>query len=107
MATGSPSSELGGRTLTKADLVERVREETGLPRTEASELVELVLETMKATMEAGETIKISGFGSFVVRAKAARRGRNPKTAESIVLPKRRVLTFKPSHVLRAVVNGGE
>lgn len=107
MATGSPSSDAGGRTLTKADLVERVREETGLPRSEASELIELVLETMKGTLEGGETIKISGFGSFVVRAKAARRGRNPKTAEAIVLPKRRVLTFKPSHVLRAAVNGGE
>lgn len=99
----SPSSE----TLTKADLVEQVRATTGLARSEASELLEGVLEIIKDTLAEGETVKISGFGSFVVRQKAARRGRNPQTAEAIVLPKRRVLTYKPSHVLRAAINGVE
>ena len=93
-----------GETLTKAHIVERVREATGLPWSESSDLVEAVLETMKDTLEAGTNLKISGFGSFVVRLKSARCGRNPQTAERIVISRRRVLTFKPSVVLRDDLN---
>lgn len=101
----SRSSEPTAPTLTKSALVDRVRDVTGLPRAEAADVVETLLETMKTTLEGGENLKISGFGSFLVRSKSARRGRNPKTAEAITLRRRRVLTFKPSPVLRGVVNG--
>ena len=87
-------------TVTKADIVERVRDVTGLSWAESGTLVEALLETVKLTLEGGENVKISGFGTFQVRAKAARKGRNPQTAANIVIPRRRVLTFKPSHVLR-------
>ncbi len=86
--------------LTKAGLVDELREATGLPRQDAAGYVEGLLESMKEALEAGEGIKISGFGNFLVRAKRARRGRNPSSGESITLPGRRVLTFKPSRVLR-------
>lgn len=91
-------------TVTKAEVVERVRHTTGLGWNESGELLEAVLDTIKETLEAGENIKISGFGTFVVRSKAPRRGRNPHTAAAIVIPKRRVLTFKPSQVLRQSLN---
>lgn len=100
MAERRPS----GETLTKAHIVERVRDATGLPWSESSDLVEAVLETMKDTLEAGTNLKISGFGSFVVRQKSARRGRNPQTSERIVISRRTVLTFKPSVVLRDDLN---
>ncbi|MEN9785654.1 MAG: hypothetical protein RLZZ299_918 [Pseudomonadota bacterium] len=87
-------------TLTKADIVERVRDATGLSWAESGDVLEAVLEVMKETLAGGENLKVSGFGSFVVRAKAARRGRNPQTSASIVIPRRKVLTFKPSHILR-------
>lgn len=95
------------RTVTKAQVVERVRQVTGLGWNESGDLLEAVLDAMKDTLAAGENIKISGFGSFVVRSKAPRRGRNPQTTASIVIPKRRVLTFKPSQVLRQSLNSGE
>jgi integration host factor subunit alpha len=94
------------RTVTKAEMVERVRQVTGLGWTESGDLLESVLDSMKETLEAGENIKISGFGSFLVRSKAPRRGRNPQTTAAIVIPKRRVLTFKPSQVLRQSLNSG-
>lgn len=87
-------------TLTKARLVDDLRDVSGLPRQDASALLEGLLESMKEALEAGETVKISGFGNFVVRTKRARRGRNPHSGESITLPGRRVLTFKPSRILR-------
>jgi integration host factor subunit alpha len=93
-------------TVTKAQVVERVRQVTGLGWSESGDLLEAVLDTMKETLESGENIKISGFGSFVVRSKAPRRGRNPQTTASIVIPKRRVLTFKPSQILRQSLNDG-
>ncbi len=89
-----------GDTLTKADIVERVRDATGLSWAESGDVLEAVLEVMKETLASGENLKVSGFGSFMVRAKAARRGRNPQTSASIVIPRRKVLTFKPSHILR-------
>ena len=94
------------QTITKAQVVERVRHVTGLGWNESGDILEAVLDAMKETLEAGENIKISGFGSFVVRSKAPRRGRNPQTTAAIVIPKRRVLTFKPSQVLRQSLNSG-
>lgn len=94
------------RTLTKADVVERVRDLTGLGWTESGSLVEGVLDVMKETLESGENLKISGFGSFLVRTKQPRRGRNPQTSVAIVIPRRRVLTFKPSQVLRQSLSDG-
>lgn len=86
--------------VTKARLVDDLRASTGLPRQDALALLEGLLEAMKEALEAGESVKISGFGNFVVRAKQARRGRNPHSGESMTLPPRRVLTFKPSRLLR-------
>lgn len=92
--------------MTKADLVERIYENVGFSKKEASEIVETVFEEMKVALETGDKIKISGFGNFVVREKAARKGRNPQTNETIVISARRVLTFKPSQVLKAALNEG-
>ena len=91
-------------TMTKADLVERVYEHVGFSKKEAAEVVDDVFETLKVALEDGDKIKISGFGNFVVREKAARRGRNPQTNQTIVISGRRVLTFKPSQVLKAALN---
>ncbi len=88
------------RTLTKADIVESVFQKVGFSKKESSELVELVFETMKKTLEKGEKIKISGFGKFEVRHKKPRRGRNPQTGTEIEISARRVLSFKPSQVLK-------
>ena len=92
------------RTLTKADVVTSVRELTGLSWGEAAGLVEGLLETIKETLASGESLKISAFGSFLVRVKRARRGRNPQTSEQITITPRRVLTFKPSLVFRQALN---
>lgn len=102
-----PHTPEAKRTMTKADLVERVYEQVGFSKKEAAQVVESVFETMKQTLETGDKIKISGFGSFLVREKEARRGRNPQTSESLVIPARRVLVFKPSQVLRAALNEDE
>ncbi|KJU81270.1 Histone-like bacterial DNA-binding protein, partial [Candidatus Magnetobacterium bavaricum] len=75
----------------------------GLPKKEAEEIIEIILETMKHTFADGESIKVSGFGSFNVREKRPRRGRNPKTGEDIEIASRRVIAFKPSSLLKATV----
>ena len=94
--------------MTKADIIEAVYEKVGgFSKKEAAEIVETVFNTIKETLERGEKIKISGFGNFVVREKKARIGRNPQTGEEITISARRVLTFKPSAVLKAVLNGDE
>lgn len=93
------------KTLTKADIVERVFQKVGFSKKESSELVELVFETMKKTLERGEKIKISGFGKFEVRQKHPRRGRNPQTGSEIEISARRVLTFKPSQRLKLELVG--
>ena len=91
--------------LTKADLVDSIHEKIGFSKKEAADMVELIFDTMKAELTgSGGKIKISGFGNFVVREKRSRTGRNPQTGESIEISARRVLTFKPSQVLRAEVN---
>lgn len=92
------------RTMTKADMVERVYDHVGFSKKDASDIVEAVFDVMKDALERGEKVKLSGFGNFEVRQKSARRGRNPQTDEAIVIDARRVLTFKPSQVLRTALN---
>lgn len=94
----------GVRTLTKAELIESIYEKIGFSKKEASDIVELVFDILKTTLEKGEKIKISGFGNFVVRQKRPRVGRNPQTGEEIEITARKVLTFKPSQVLKASLN---
>ena len=94
--------------MTKADLVERVCEDVGgFSKKEASDLVDSVFDLMKEVLESGEKIKISGFGNFVVRDKNSRPGRNPQTGQELTIEARRVLTFKPSLVLKNVLNETE
>ena len=90
--------------MTKADIVEALYTKVGFSKKEAADLVELVFDTLKQQLSEGQKIKISGFGNFVVRDKNKRVGRNPQTGESIEISARRVLTFRPSQVLRAEVN---
>lgn len=90
--------------MTKADIFEKVQEGIGMTRKKSAEMVEAVFSIMKNTLETGENLKISGFGSFIVKKKADRRGRNPQTGESITIEARRILTFKPSGVLRDAIN---
>ena len=92
------------RTRTRADLVGAVVAETSLPRAEASQLVESVLETVAQSLESGETVKVSAFGTFQTRAKRERIGRNPKTGVEVPITPRRVVTFRPSHILKDRVN---
>ena len=90
--------------MTKADIVEHIYERVGFSKKESAELVERVFDIIKETLQDGEKVKISGFGNFVVRQKNARKGRNPQTGEEIRLAARRVLTFKPSLVLKNILN---
>jgi len=96
---------LGRSTMTKADIVEKVYQKIGFSKKEASELVELVFTSLKDVLTKGDKVKISGFGNFVVREKNERVGRNPQTGEQIKISARRVLTFRPSQVLKAMLNG--
>ncbi len=96
-----------GITLTKADIVERVYNKIGFSKKEASDLVELVFSTLKNSLNEGEKVKISGFGNFTVKEKKARTGRNPQTGDQITISARRVLTFKPSQILKDIINGEE
>ncbi len=90
--------------MTKADMVEKIYEKVGFSKKESAELVEAVFDIIKSTLENGEKIKIAGFGNFVVKEKADRRGRNPQTGEEITITARRILTFKPSQVLKSTIN---
>ena len=93
-------------TLTKADLVQRVyKSHDNLTKAQATEAVESLLGIMKSCLANGEDLLISGFGKFKVKDKKARRGRNPQTGEELILSPRRVVTFKPSGILRAKING--
>jgi len=89
--------------LTKADIADQLFEKTGLSKTDAKELVELFFEEIRAALENGEQVKISGFGNFDLRDKAERPGRNPKTGEDIPIAARRVVTFRPGQKLKARV----
>ncbi|MBW1645830.1 MAG: integration host factor subunit alpha [Deltaproteobacteria bacterium] len=90
--------------MTKADIVETIYEKVGLSKRESARIVDMIFEIMKDKLENGENVKISGFGSFTIRDKKARRGRNPQTGEEIIISARRVLSFKPSNVLRKHIN---
>jgi integration host factor subunit alpha len=90
--------------MTKADIVEQIYEQVGFSKKESAELVEKVFDAIKATLASGEKVKISGFGNFVVRGKNSRKGRNPQTGQEILLEARKVLTFKPSLVLKNLLN---
>jgi integration host factor subunit alpha len=98
---------MAGRTITRADLSEAVYQKVGLSRTESSALVESVLSEICDCLARGETVKLSSFGSFVVRDKGQRIGRNPKTGIEVPIDPRRVMVFKPSNVLKAHNNGGD
>jgi integration host factor subunit alpha len=93
-----------GKTVTRAQLSEAVYQEVGLSRNESAQLVETILEELSSTLERGENVKLSSFGSFSVRQKGGRMGRNPKTGEAVPIAPRRVLVFRPSNVLKDVVN---
>jgi integration host factor subunit alpha len=91
-------------TITKAELISQICKKHGLKKPDATHIVEGMFEIMKATLERGENIKISGFGNFVVRTKRPRMGRNPKTGEEMLITGREVLTFKPSHILKKSIS---
>jgi integration host factor subunit alpha len=90
----------------KADIIDLVHKKIGFSRHEAADVVETTLDVVKEALQKGERVQIVGFGSFVVRPKKERVGRNPKTGEEIVIAPRKVLTFKPSKILRDMVNNG-
>lgn len=93
-------------TLTRMDLSEAVFREVGLSRNESADLVESVLQHVSDALVAGESVKISSFGTFSVRSKNERIGRNPKTGEEVPIAPRRVLTFRPSHLMKDRVDSG-
>lgn len=95
-----------GNTTTRADLADAVHQEVGLSRAESSDMVKLVLDQMSAALVKGQQVKLSSFGTFSVRHKSGRVGRNPKTGQEVPITPRHVLTFRPSHVLKNRVNGG-
>jgi integration host factor subunit alpha len=94
-----------GRTITRADLSESVFQEVGLSRNESSDLVETILCEVVEALARGESVKISSFGSFTVRDKGQRVGRNPKTGQEVPILPRRVLVFRASNVLKSLING--
>lgn len=95
---------MADRTVTRAHLTEAVYQEVGLSRNESADLVESILEKISSTLSDGEGVKISSFGSFGVRMKGERIGRNPKTGEEVIITPRRVVVFRPSHVLKHRIN---
>lgn len=97
---------MGDKTLTRMDLSEAVFREVGLSRNESATLVESVLDHMSDALAAGESVKISSFGTFSVRQKSARMGRNPKTGEEVPIQPRKVLSFRPSHLMKDRVAAG-
>ena len=97
---------MGGKTLTRADLAESVVEKVGLPRNEFQELVELVIKVLSESLAGGEPVKLSSFGSFNIRQKGERVGRNPKTGQEVPITPRRVLVFRPSNIMKDRINAG-
>lgn len=97
---------MSDKTLTRMDLAEAVFREVGLSRNESAQLVETVLAHVSDALARGETVKISSFGTFSVRDKNARMGRNPKTGEEVPISPRRVLSFRPSHLMKDRVAAG-
>ncbi|MGE0408686.1 MAG: integration host factor subunit alpha [Amphiplicatus sp.] len=95
---------MSGKTTTRADLTDAVYRSLGISRNESSAFVERILEEVSSALERGETVKISSFGTFSVRSKKLRMGRNPKTGEEVPITPRRVITFRASHVLKEQIN---
>ena len=93
------------RTITRAELSESIHKNVGLSRNDSSDLLEMVLNEISTSLSNGESVKIASFGSFSVRQKKERLGRNPKTGEEVPITPRKVLTFRPSQMLRAKVRG--
>jgi len=91
-------------TLTKANIVDTIHDELGFPKNRSAELIEILLEQIKSTLDNGQDVLISGFGKFCVKDKKARRGRNPATGDDMMLSQRRVVTFRCSHLLREKIN---
>ena len=91
-------------TMTKADIVERIYEKVGFSKKEATEIVESLFEVVKRRLEAGEKVKVSGFGNFVVNEKRPRKGRNPKTGDKVDVPPKKVPYFKPGKELKELIN---
>ncbi len=97
---------MDGSTVTRAQLAEAIYEQVGLSRNESADLVEAILQEISDRLAAGETVKLSSFGSFQVRQKGGRVGRNPKTGEEVPIEPRKVLVFRASHVLKDAINQG-
>lgn len=97
---------MAGKTLTRADLADAVVRKVGLPRNESQDLVELILDEISLTLSTGESVKLSSFGSFGIREKGQRIGRNPKTGKEVPITPRRVLVFRPSNVMKERINVG-
>ena len=95
-----------GKTVTRVDLCEAVYQKVGLSRTESSAFVELVLKEITDCLEKGETVKLSSFGSFGIRQKGERMGRNPKTGDEVPITPRKVLVFRPSNIMKERINQG-
>ncbi len=95
---------MSGKTLTRADLAEAVFQKVGLPRNESSEIVELVLREIVTSLERGDPVKLSSFGSFGIRDKGERIGRNPKTGQEVPITPRRVLVFRASNIMKQRIN---
>ena len=91
-------------TLTKADIIDVVAEQNGFPKNRSSEIVEILLEIVKRTLESGDDVLVSGFGKFCVKEKKERKGRNPATGDSMMLAPRKVVTFRSSGKLREKIN---
>lgn len=96
---------MAGQTITRSQISEAVYQEVGLSRNESAELLESVLTKISGTLASGESVKISSFGSFSVRSKGQRIGRNPKTGEEVPILPRKVLVFRPSQVLKSRIDG--
>ena len=97
---------MSDKTLTRADLAEAVVRKVGLPRNESQDLVELVLNEISTALSQGEPVKLSSFGSFGIRQKGERIGRNPKTGKEVPITPRRVLVFRPSNIMKDRINAG-
>jgi integration host factor subunit alpha len=97
---------MSGKTLTRADLAEAVVRKVGLPRNESQDLVELILSEIAVSLAGGDQVKLSSFGSFGIREKGERVGRNPKTGKEVPITPRRVLVFRPSNVMKERINAG-
>jgi integration host factor subunit alpha len=97
---------MSGKTLTRADLAETVVQKVGLPRNESQDVVELVIKVLSDRLADGEAVKLSSFGSFNIRQKGERVGRNPKTGKEVPITPRRVLVFRPSNIMKDRINAG-